>query len=214
MKMSNGVNATFGYFRLKNNTQSGHMKNQSVRYIRQLMETEDKQIAKLHEIVTKALEEESLLTRRLGEDDEQKKLTFGERLADKVATFGGSWTFIIIFGTVLLSWVLLNSVVLATKPFDPYPYILLNLVLSCIAALQAPVIMMSQNRQETKDRERAENDYLVNLKAEIEIRNLHQKIDLSIVDQYQHLCEIQQRQIEMLERLEKEVKNLKTKVGK
>ena len=190
------------------------MKNQSVRYIRQLMETEDKQIAKLHEIVTKALEEESLLTRRLGEDDEQKKLTFGERLADKVATFGGSWTFIIIFGTVLLSWVLLNSIVLATKPFDPYPYILLNLVLSCIAALQAPVIMMSQNRQETKDRERAENDYLVNLKAEIEIRNLHQKIDLSIVDQYQHLCEIQQRQIEMLERLEKEVKNLKTKVGK
>ncbi len=214
MKMSNSVNATFGYFRLKNNTQSGHMKNQSIRYIRQLMETEDKQIAKLHEIVTKALEEESLLTRRLGEDDEQKKLTFGERLADKVATFGGSWTFIIIFGTVLLSWVLLNSVVLTTKPFDPYPYILLNLVLSCIAALQAPVIMMSQNRQEAKDRERAENDYLVNLKSEIEIRHLHQKVDLSIVDQYQHLCEIQQRQIEMLERLEKEVRQLKAKSSK
>lgn len=190
------------------------MKNQSIRYIRQLMETEDKQIAKLHEIVTKALEEESLLTRRLNEDEEHKKLTFGERLADKVATFGGSWTFIISFGVVLLSWIVLNSLILAQKSFDPYPYILLNLVLSCIAALQAPVIMMSQNRQEAKDRERAENDYLVNLKAEIEIRNLHQKIDLSIVDQYQHLCEIQQRQIEMLERLEKEVRQLKTKGGK
>lgn len=183
------------------------MKNQPLHYIRQLMDTENKQLAKLYEIVKESLEEESLLTRRLSEENESKKLTFGERLADKVATFGGSWTFIISFGAVLLGWVLLNSVLLAQKPFDPYPYILLNLVLSCLAALQAPIIMMSQNRQEAKDRERAENDYLVNLKAEIEIRNLHQKIDLSIVDQYQHLCEIQQRQIELLS-------DLQNKLGK
>jgi len=184
------------------------MKNQSLRYVRQLMETEDKQLAKLYAIVKESLEEESLLTQRLTEEDEKKKPTYGERLADKVAMFGGSWTFILSFGVVLLSWIALNSVVLMQKAFDPYPYILLNLVLSCIAALQAPVIMMSQNRKEAKDRERAENDYLINLKAEIEIRNLHQKIDLSIVDQYQHLCEIQQRQIEMLEGLQRKLNKL------
>lgn len=170
--------------------------------------SEDKQLAKLHEIVKNALEEESLITSRLSEDDEQKKLTSGERLADKVARFGGSWTFIISFGAVLLSWIVLNSFILIQKPFDPYPYILLNLILSCIAALQAPVIMMSQNRQEAKDRARAENDYLINLKAEIEVRNLHQKIDLSIVDQYQHLCEIQQRQIELLSDLQHKLDKL------
>ena len=139
------------------------MKNQSLQYVRQLMETENRQLAKLHDIVKKALEEESLLTQRLTEENERKKLTFGERLADRVAAFGGSWTFIMTFGAVLFAWILLNTIVLRQKPFDPYPYILLNLILSCIAALQAPVIMMSQNRQEAKDRERAENDYLVNL---------------------------------------------------
>lgn len=190
------------------------MKKRSMHYIRQLMETEDKQLAKLHEIVKNALEEESLITSRLSEGDEQKKLTAGERLADKVARFGGSWTFIISFGAVLLSWIVLNSFILMQKPFDPYPYILLNLILSCIAALQAPVIMMSQNRQEAKDRERAENDYLINLKAEIEVRNLHQKIDLSIVDQYQHLCEIQQRQIELLSDLQRKLDKLSKQQGK
>lgn len=184
------------------------MKSHSLHYIRQLMETEDKQLAKLYAIVKESLEEESLLTQRLTEEDEKKKPTFGERLADKVAMFGGSWTFILSFSVVILCWIVLNSFILAQKPFDPYPYILLNLVLSCIAALQAPVIMMSQNRKEAKDRERAENDYLINLKAEIEIRNLHQKIDLSIVDQYQHLCEIQQRQIEMLETLQQKLNRL------
>lgn len=184
------------------------MKNYSVRYVRQLMETENKHLSKLHEIVRNAIEEESLITNRLSEDEALKKLTFGERLADRVAQFGGSWTFIMSFGAVLLGWIVLNSVVLMQKAFDPFPYILLNLVLSCIAALQAPIIMMSQNRQEAKDRARAENDYLVNLKAEIEIRNLHQKIDLSIVDQYQHLCEIQQRQIELIGDLQRKLDKL------
>ncbi len=174
------------------------MKKQSLQYVKQLMETENQQLAKLHKIVRESLEEESLLSSRLQEDSKQKAPTYGERVADKVATFGGSWTFIISFGGVLMCWIILNSVFLARDAFDPFPYILLNLVLSCIAALQAPVIMMSQNRKETKDRERAENDYLINLKSEIEIRHLHEKIDLSIVDQYQHLCEIQQKQLEIL----------------
>jgi uncharacterized membrane protein len=177
-------------------------KKKSTEYLHKLMQTEDTQLAKLHKIVQESLEEESLLTRKLLEDDDGKKLTYGERLADKVAKFGGSWTFIMSFGGVLVLWIASNSILLGSKAFDPYPYILLNLVLSCIAALQAPVIMMSQNRKETKDRERAEDDYLINLKSEIEIRHLHRKIDLSIVDQYQHLCDIQQKQLELLEELQ------------
>lgn len=177
-------------------------KKKSTEYLHKLMQTENTQIAKLHKIVQESLEEESLLTRKLLEDDDGKKLTYGERLADKVAQFGGSWTFIMSFGGVLILWITSNSILLGGKAFDPYPYILLNLVLSCIAALQAPVIMMSQNRKETKDRERAEDDYLINLKSEIEIRHLHRKIDLSIVDQYQHLCDIQQKQLELLETLQ------------
>ena len=109
--------------------------------------------------------------------EEEERLTFGERIADKVATFGGSWTFIITFGCVLLVWIVLNSILLATRPFDPYPYILLNLVLSMLAALQAPVIMMSQNRQAAKDRLKADLDYEVNMKAELEVAQLHRKID-------------------------------------
>ena len=126
------------------------MKKQPLHYVHQLMETENKQLVKLHNIVKESLEEESLLTRRLSEDEEQKKPTYGERLADKVATFGGSWTFIMSFGTVLLSWIVLNSLFLMQKAFDPYPYILLKPVLSCLAALQAPVIMMSQTERKPK----------------------------------------------------------------
>ncbi len=188
------------------------MKKQSLQYVQQLMQTENKQVAKLHKIVQESLEEESLLATRLQEDSDQKAPTYGEKVADRVATFGGSWTFIISFGVVLLCWITLNSVFLARDAFDPFPYILLNLVLSCIAALQAPVIMMSQNRKETKDRQRAENDYLINLKSEIEIRHLHQKIDLSIVDQYQHLCDIQQKQLEILAELQLKMAELTKKM--
>jgi uncharacterized membrane protein len=109
--------------------------------------------------------------------EEDEMMTFGQRIADKVATFGGSWTFIITFGVILLSWVALNTIALHDKGFDPYPYILLNLVLSMLAALQAPVIMMSQNRQAQKDRLKADLDYEVNLKAELEIAQLHNKLD-------------------------------------
>lgn len=127
--------------------------------------------------------------------------TFGQRMADRVASFGGSWTFILAFLAVLVTWITINAVGLLTAPFDPFPFILLNLVLSCVAALQAPVIMMSQGRKEDKDRARAESDYRVNLKAELEIRQLHEKIDHQLARQWDRLAEMQQIQIEILEEM-------------
>lgn len=129
-----------------------------------------------------------------------RQLTFGQRLADRVAAFGGSWPFILIFGTVLFVWVALNSVILA-KAFDPYPYILLNLVLSMLAAIQAPIIMMSQNRHAAKDRLEAAHDYETNLKAELEIRTLHEKIDGLRQQQWLELIALQQEQIKLLTQL-------------
>lgn len=125
--------------------------------------------------------------------------TFGMRAADAVASFGGSWTFIIAFLMVLVVWMTINAIGIFSQPFDPYPFILLNLVLSCVAALQAPIIMMSQKRQEEKDRQRSENDYMVNLRAELEIRQLHEKIDHQMAQQWQRLAELQQIQIDLLE---------------
>lgn len=110
--------------------------------------------------------------------NKQEKETFGQKLADKIAHLGGSWSFIIIFIILLIAWMLFN--LLASDSIDPYPFILLNLILSCVAAIQAPIIMMSQNRQEQKDRQRNENDYKVNLKTEIIIQDLHNKLDLII----------------------------------
>jgi uncharacterized membrane protein len=140
--------------------------------------------------------------------DWEEKLTFGQWLADRVAAFGGSWTFIILFALVLLSWIVLNSYILIRhgKAFDPYPYILLNLVLSSLAALQAPVIMMSQNRQAAKDRLNAEHDYEVNLKAELEILGLHQKLDALRDQQWGELVAMQQEQIRLLTQLLEERK--------
>ena len=135
------------------------------------------------------------------EYDEQ--LTFGQRVADKVASFGGSWTFIIIFASIIIGWIILNSILLAVNKhtFDPYPFILLNLMLSMLAALQAPVIMMSQNRQAAKDRLDAAHDYEINLKAECEIANLHEKLDDLRENQWAELVEMQQEQIRLLTRL-------------
>jgi len=140
--------------------------------------------------------------------DFSEQLTFGQRLADKVAAFGGSWTFISIFGVVLVLWVLLNSFVLIkyNESFDPYPYILLNLFLSMLAAIQAPIILMSQNRQAYKDRLSAEHDYEVNLKAEIEIMSLHEKIDLLRERQWSDLISMQQEQISLLSQLMEDLK--------
>lgn len=133
--------------------------------------------------------------------DLDASMTFGERVADKVAQFGGSWRFIGLFGGILVAWMIMNTWVLATRPFDPYPFILLNLVLSTLAALQAPVIMMSQNRQAHKDRMQANQEYEINLMAEIEIRDLHDKLDSLRFKQWHELWHIQKRQIELLEHL-------------
>jgi uncharacterized membrane protein len=135
----------------------------------------------------------------------EAQLTFGERVADRVAQFGGSWTFIILFGGILIGWMTMNTWVLAHRPFDPYPFILLNLVLSALAALQAPVIMMSQNRAAEKDRLQAKQDYEINLMAEIEIRDLHDKLDGLRYKQWHELWHLQQRQLELLEHLHKEL---------
>jgi len=124
--------------------------------------------------------------------DDELKSTFGQRIADKVAAFGGSWTFIISFVIFLLAWIGIN-VLLSDKGWDPYPFILLNLILSCVAALQAPVIMMSQNRQSEKDRQKADNDYMVNLKSELEVRMLNDKIDHLIMQQEQALTNMQEQ---------------------
>jgi uncharacterized membrane protein len=152
------------------------------------------------------LHEHEILSSNISKQFE-RKLTFGERLSDHIAEFGGSWKFLITFGVVLLIWIGINGVILATRAFDPYPFILLNLILSCLAAIQAPVIMMSQNRAEARDRLRAENDYKVNLKAELEIRHLHEKLDHLLRKQYNRLFEIQQIQIELLEELSRKGKN-------
>lgn len=145
----------------------------------------------------------------LAEDVEpiiEKQLTIGQRAADKIAEFGGSWKFIIFFFTVLIVWITMNVWFLGKKTFDPYPFILLNLILSCLAAIQAPIIMMSQNRVEQKDRLRGENDYKINLKAELEIKLLHEKIDHLTLIQNKHMLEVQQMQIEYLDDILEELK--------
>ena len=166
-------------------------------YVSKLLETEKGELSKLEREVIDSLAEQDTLSANINAEY-QSRLSFGERLSDKIAEFGGSWKFIIIFGVVLFSWILFNGLWASSKTFDPFPFILLNLVLSCLAAIQAPIIMMSQNRQEAKDRMRAENDYRVNLKAELEIRHLHMKIDQLLSHQWQRLLEIQQIQMELM----------------
>jgi uncharacterized membrane protein len=167
-------------------------------------------LTELDKTVLTSVTKRNTLTDKL-DGVEPKQLTAGQRIADKVASFGGSWTFIISFGVFIFIWILINVYWLVNKGFDPYPFILLNLILSCLAAMQAPVIMMSQNRQEEKDRERSKKDYMINLKSEIEIRTLHEKIDHFIMDQQQELLELQKVQIDMLNDILKQVESGKNK---
>jgi uncharacterized membrane protein len=169
-------------------------------YIQNLLESEKGELTTLDHDVLESLQRHETLSSNVDAEFE-KDLTLGEKMADKLASFGGSWTFLIIFGALLLAWIVSNSVMLIQKPFDPYPFILLNLVLSCLAAVQAPVIMMSQNRVEDKDRLRSQHDYRVNLKAELEIRHLHDKVDHLLSHQWERLVEIQQIQIDLLSEL-------------
>src|SRR5438045_5773326 len=160
-------------------------------YIKEVLEDEIGELSVLDQEVIESLEQHEILSADI-EKQFEKKLTFGERLSDRIAEFGGSWKFLITFGAVIVVWIGANAVLLATRAFDPYPFILLNLILSCLAAVQAPVIMMSQNRAEARDRLRAENDYKVNLKAELEIRHLHEKIVHLQHSHSNRLFEIQQ----------------------
>jgi uncharacterized membrane protein len=169
-------------------------------YIEDVLEEERGTLTRLEQEFVESLAERELLSKDINIEFE-RDLTFGERQADKVAEFGGSWRFILGFSAVVVVWIVANSIALLQSPFDPFPYILLNLVLSCLAAIQAPVIMMSQNRQDAKDRLRSEYDYKVNLKAELEIRHLNERIDLLLRHQWQRLLEIQQIQIDILEEL-------------
>jgi uncharacterized membrane protein len=174
-------------------------------YIKEVLEDEIGELSALDQEVVESLEQHEILSSDI-EKQFEKKLTFGERLSDQIASFGGSWRFIILFGVVLVLWIVLNAALLLNRGFDPYPFILLNLILSCLAAMQAPIIMMSQNRAELRDRLRSENDYKINLKAELEIRHLHEKIDHLLRRQYNRLFEIQQIQIELLEEISRQKK--------
>lgn len=167
------------------------------RYIQTLLAAEKGELSSLENEVVESLRQHEILSRNVDAEFE-KQLTLGEHLSDRLAEFGGSWTFLIGFAVILGLWIAVNSVLLARHPFDPYPFILLNLVLSCLAAIQAPIIMMSQNRQEDRDRLRAQHDYQVNMKAELEIRQLHEKIDHMLSTQWQRLVEIQQVQLELM----------------
>jgi uncharacterized membrane protein len=168
------------------------------RYVSQLLGQERGELTKLERDVVQSLADHETLAENI-EAEWVGHRTLGERLSDHLASFGGSWTFIVIFFVILVVWMAFNLVTLERDRFDPYPFILLNLVLSCLAAIQAPIIMMSQKRQEAKDRLRSENDYRVNLKAELEIRHLHEKVDHILTRQWERLAEIQQIQLEMMQ---------------
>ena len=169
------------------------------RYVEALLEAEFGELGEIEQNVARSLATNATLVQNIEEKFEGKR-TFGERLSDNLAKFGGSWTFLIAFALVLGCWVALNVAEGMDRAFDPYPFILLNLVLSCVAAIQAPIIMMSQQRQEAKDRLRSLNDYQVNLKAELEIRQLHEKIDHLLNRQWHRLVEIQKLQMELMEK--------------
>ena len=185
------------------------LNNYRVKAISDYLAKEMGELTELEKTVLTSVTNNSTLTDKI-DGEEKQSLTLGQRIADKVASFGGSWTFIISFGVFIFLWISVNVYWLVNKGFDPYPFILLNLILSCVAALQAPVIMMSQNRQEDKDRERSKKDYMINLKSELEIRTLHEKIDHFIMDQQQELLELQKTQIEMMNDILKQIekKNL------
>jgi len=178
------------------------------KYISVFLLNELGELNELEKTVLNSLSEKTILSDAVNDSNDTENASLGQRIADKVASVGGSWKFIISFGVFLVIWINLNVYWLSNSGFDPYPFILLNLILSCIAALQAPVIMMSQNRQEEKDRERAKKDYMINLKSELEIRMLHDKIDHLILHQQQDLLEIQNIQIQMMNDI---LKKLETK---
>ena len=182
------------------------MKNED---INQLLSNENIHLEKLHKIVKDTIVAEELIVSNLLNPPEEQ-LSVGQKISDKVARFGGSWKFIILFGIILFVWIFFNVLALQRWRFDPFPFILMNLILSCIAAMQAPIIMMSQNRQEEKDRKQNENDYLINLKAEMQIRSLHQKIDVLEEEQIKTLFDTQAKQFALLTEINEKMDKLLT----
>lgn len=175
------------------------------KYISSFISNDLDELSEMRDNVIQSMKTHTNLSSQL-EIEEKVPLTLGQHVADQVAEFGGSWVFIISFFLFLILWILANLYFLGQKTFDPFPFILLNLILSCLAAVQAPIIMMSQNRQEQKDRERSKKDFMINLKAEIEIQILHEKIDHLIMHQQQELIEIQKIQIDMMNDIIKHLK--------
>ncbi len=171
------------------------------KYVHDLLESERGELSSLEQEVVRSLQEHEIISSNVDEELDQN-WSLGERLADKIADFGGSWTFLICFAIFLALWVIFNSFVLLWRPLDPYPFVFLNLILSCLAAVQAPIIMMSQNRQEAKDRARSQHDYQINLKAELEIRHLHEKVDHLLSHQWERLVQIQEVQLQLLSDLD------------
>ena len=176
-------------------------------YISHNLKAQLGELSNLEVQVINSITEHTTLAGKLDDEDENATLSLGNRLADKVANFGGSWKFILIFSFLIVVWIIINVYFLNDKGFDPYPFILLNLFLSCLAAIQAPVIMMSQNRQEDKDRERAKKDYMINLKSEVEIHSLHEKLDHLIILQQQELLDTQKVQLEKLNQIIEQLTN-------
>ena len=168
------------------------------KYLTDIVEGEHGEVTQLEKDVLNSIQSNTILSENI-EADIEEAFTTGQKVADRIATFGGSWPFIGIFFSFLVLWMLINIFLFSTNPFDPYPFILLNLILSCLAAIQAPIIMMSQNRKEQRDRIRSEHDYKVNLKAELEIKLLHEKIDHMIIHQNKRLLEIQEIQADYLQ---------------
>jgi uncharacterized membrane protein len=179
---------------------SSDLNSYRMEYIKTALEEEKGELTALEEEVVRSIHEQETVAKDVNKVYKER-LTVGERMADRIAAYGGSWRFILSFFSVLVFWIVLNTLFLIHRPFDPYPFILLNLILSCLAALQAPIIMMSQNRQEAKDRLRSEYDYRVNLKAELEVRYLHQKLDHFLKKEWQTLLEIQEVQIDLMKEL-------------
>ena len=187
------------------------MMDYRLHYIKDMIKTDSENIESLNKNVLDSIKEGMPIVKNTNEDV-TTNLTLGEKVADGIAKFGGSWGFIFLFLFVLVAWIIINSIALFTKPFDPYPFILLNLILSCLAAIQAPVIMMSQNRQEKRDRQQSDSDYQVNLKSEIEIRLLHEKMDHMLTEQWEHLVNIQNIQVDLLNELQERMEVLEKKV--
>lgn len=182
------------------------------KYLEQLLEMQNNHQKMMHQIVLDAIREQEDLVKRLYDEDNNIHRTIGEKIADAVAGFGGSWSFIIIFFIILTGWMFFNTEFVDSQTFDPYPFILLNLVLSCLAAVQAPIILMSQNRKEARDTKRAEEEYLANLKSELKNRAIDQKLDLFINEQFKQLIEVQKVQINQLDDLEEAIKEMQKKI--